>query len=168
MQIKLENQPIVVLVDCLRKAGSSKNLSIELGIHETTVYGWMRFNHGISEELFERLKNYRSAPLVKAAAVEPTQEKTAWNRKESGLSLPSTDVTVRIMKHGLTKDDIPYVLAKTVPADETVFVPSFVAYEIVKQAEYIKIGDTVKLRVVKDLSNRSNYVAKKFLAVTGG
>jgi hypothetical protein len=165
MTFKLEDQPIVVLADCLRKAESSRNLARDLNIHDTTVYGWLRFSHGISEEYYELLKKYRSNQIKKLPN-NPQQNKNTWSRKESGLTLPSYDLEVRIIKHGLSKDDTPYVFAKTAE-EETVFIPSFVAYEIVKQLEYIKVNDIIMLRVVKDLSNRSDYVAKKFLGLGG-
>jgi len=162
MRNNFEEHPLLLLADCLRKAKTAKNLSAATNIHETTVYGWLGFRHGIGEESYKILKQYRSGVINKP--VDPPKEnKLVWSRKESGLTLPSIDLTVRIIKHGIGKDDTPYVFARTVQ-DETVFIPSFVAYEITKVMEYIQVNDIVTVRVVKDLSGRSDYVAKKFLS----
>ena len=161
MRSALEEHPLLLLADCLRKAKTVKSLCDATGIHETTVYGWLGFRHGISDDSYAILSAYRR-DLLKKPSEPPKENKLTWSRKESGLTLPSIDTTARIIKHGIGKDDTPYVFARTVQ-DETVFIPSFVAYEIVKQMEYIKVNDVINVRVVKDLSNRSDYVAKKFL-----
>jgi len=161
MRNTYEEHPLFLLTDCLRKAKTVKSLCDATGIHETTVYGWLGFRHGISDDSYAILSAYRR-DLLKKPSEPPKENKLTWSRKESGLTLPSIDTTARIIKHGIGKDDTPYVFARTVQ-DETVFIPRFVAYEIVKQMEYIKVNDVINVRVVKDLSNRSDYVAKKFL-----
>lgn len=161
-RVSLEEKPIFLIVDALRKAGGVMGLAKEIKVADSAIYNWVDGIHQPNKHHLDMLLDYIEGiekPVEQPVVVpaKPKPENYASNLGEPKIVRKTVEID-RVFLGGSGK-----FVAFGTTEKCSVFITPLCVKKIAEQMGSIYEGDSYEFELLEDITRRSDYITHRYV-----